>query len=371
MKKDSDPMTGAQPAAAPCARSFADVGRLPPSPRSIPSSLARWSRTRRRTPTAAEAPTPVLKEIVVTAQRRKQTVQDVPYNISVIDPKQIDESGATTLNDLTRDVPGLVTVDTGPGSRGGMNNLTLRGLRTDSPGGGQSVAEIPGESVSPVSTYFGETPVFFAMPLYDVQRVEVLRGPQGTLYGSGSQAGTIRIIPNPPEFDRFSGEIEGTASDTDHASSFDNLNRDFQGYLNIPLASHLAAADRRRPRARRRIHQQRRPARAGGPGTAGDADAERPWCSHQRAGHRARGKRYQHDRSVVCPRRVALAADERHRAAAQLRAPVHRLGKRAVFGSRLFRRCAQSDDRKPRAALGGKPGGVARFIVQPESDRSL
>jgi outer membrane receptor protein involved in Fe transport len=187
-----------------------------------------------------ETSAPVLHEVVVTAQRREQTAQDVPYNISVIDPTQIAQSGAATINDLTRVVPGLVTVDTGPGSRGGMNNLTLRGLRTDSPGGGQSVAEIPGESVSPVSTYFGETPVFFAMPLYDVQRVEVLRGPQGTLYGSGSQAGTIRIIPDPPEFDHFSGEIAGTASATEHAVSFSNLNRDFQGFLNIPLASHLA-----------------------------------------------------------------------------------------------------------------------------------
>ncbi|MGA7539151.1 MAG: TonB-dependent receptor [Steroidobacteraceae bacterium] len=189
---------------------------------------------------ATETSTPVLHEIVVTAQRRKETVQEIPYNISVIDQRQIADAGATTLNDLTRVVPGLVTVDTGPGSRGGMNNLTLRGIRTDSPGGGQSVAEIPGESVSPVSTYFGETPVFFAIPLYDVQRVEVLRGPQGTLYGSGSQAGTIRIIPNPPEFDHFSGEVETTASATQHAISFSNLNRDLQGYLNVPLADHLA-----------------------------------------------------------------------------------------------------------------------------------
>lgn len=239
MKKDSDPVTGLSLHSAVRAilRRCRPITAFTSINTALLGSMVAYAQT---TPTAVEAPAPVLKEIVVTAQRRQQTVQDVPYNISVIDPKQIDESGATTLNDLTRDVPGLVTVDTGPGSRGGMNNLTLRGLRTDSPGGGQSVAEIPGESVSPVSTYFGETPVFFAMPLYDVQRVEVLRGPQGTLYGSGSQAGTIRIIPNPPEFDHFSGEIAGTASDTDHASSFDNLNRDFQGYLNIPLASHLA-----------------------------------------------------------------------------------------------------------------------------------
>jgi iron complex outermembrane recepter protein len=241
MKKDSDPVTGLglQGAVRAILRRYRPITAFTSINTVLLGSMVAYAQSP-ATPTAAQAPTPVLKEIVVTAQRREETVQDVPYNISVIDPRQIDESGATTLNDLTRDVPGLVTVDTGPGSRGGMNNLTLRGLRTDSPGGGQSVAEIPGESVSPVSTYFGETPVFFAMPLYDVQRVEVLRGPQGTLYGSGSQAGTIRIIPNPPEFGRFSGEMEATASDTDHASSFDNLNRDFQGYLNIPLASHLA-----------------------------------------------------------------------------------------------------------------------------------
>lgn len=181
-----------------------------------------------------------LKTIVVTAQRRRQTVQQIPYNISVIEPGQIAEAGATTLNDLTRVVPGLVTVDTGPGSRGGMDNLTLRGLRTDSPGGGQSVADIPGESVSPVATYFGETPIFFSMPLYDIARVEVLRGPQGTLYGSGSEAGTIRIVPNKPEFRRMYGQVELTGSAIQNATSFNNLNRDLKGFINLPLSAHLA-----------------------------------------------------------------------------------------------------------------------------------
>jgi iron complex outermembrane recepter protein len=191
------------------------------------------------TPVADALPAEV-QEIVVTAQRRKQTIQDVPYNISVVDPSQVSASGATTLNDLTRVVPGLVTVDTGEGARGRTNNLTLRGLRTDSPGGGQSIVEVPGQSVSPVSTYFGETPVFFPMPLYDIDRVEVLRGPQGTLYGSGSQAGTIRFVPTRPQFDKFSGEVAVTASATEHASTFDNMNRDVKGILNLPLADQLA-----------------------------------------------------------------------------------------------------------------------------------
>jgi iron complex outermembrane recepter protein len=191
-------------------------------------------------PSAAPSDASVIPEIVVTAQRRTESIQDVPYNITVVDPQQINAAGATTLNDLTRVVPGLVTVDTGEGARGRTDNLTLRGLRTDSPGGGQTVVEVPGQSVSPVSTYFGETPVFFPMPLYDVDRIEVLRGPQGTLYGSGSQAGTIRFVPMRPKFDQFSGEVEVDASDTEHASSFDNLNRDIKGFVNLPLADHLA-----------------------------------------------------------------------------------------------------------------------------------
>jgi outer membrane receptor protein involved in Fe transport len=203
-------------------------------------SLGNYAQSAPATNPAEDTTQSAIPEIVVTAQRRSESIQDVPYNISVVDPGQLTQSGATSLNDLTRVVPGLVTVDTGEGARGRTDNLTLRGLRTDSPGGGQTVAEVPGQSVSPVSTYFGETPVFFPMPLYDVDHVEVLRGPQGTLYGSGSQAGTIRFVPTRPQFDKFSGAVEVTASDTQHASAFNNLNRDVKGVVNLPLADHLA-----------------------------------------------------------------------------------------------------------------------------------
>ncbi len=181
-----------------------------------------------------------LQEVVVTAQRRSQSVQDVPYNISAIGANAIQESGADSINDLTRLVSGLTTVDEGPGARGQTNNLTLRGLRTDSPGGGQATTETPGQTVNSVSTYWGETPVFFAMPLYDIDRVEVLRGPQGTLYGSGAEAGTIRFIPTRPQFDRVSGEVQVEGSAIENASQPDNWNRSIRGILNVPLASNLA-----------------------------------------------------------------------------------------------------------------------------------
>jgi outer membrane receptor protein involved in Fe transport len=181
-----------------------------------------------------------LQEVVVTAERRNETVQDVPYNITAIDSAAIESSGAATLSELTRVVPGLTTVDQGEATPGRTNYFTLRGLQTDSPGGGKNAAQTPVQSVSSVSTYFGETPVFFPMPVYDIERVEVLRGPQGTLYGSGAQAGTIRLVPTEPKFDKFSGEIQVDASATQDATTFNNLNREIQGYLNVPITNDLA-----------------------------------------------------------------------------------------------------------------------------------
>lgn len=181
-----------------------------------------------------------LKEIVVTAQRRSESVQDVPYNITAIGANAIQQANATTLNDLTRVVPGLTTVDEGPGARGQNNNLTLRGLRTDAPGGGQATTETPDQTVDSVSTYWGETPIFFPMPLYDVNHVEVLRGPQGTLYGSGAEAGTIRFIPNRPQFNRVSGEVQAETSAIQGAARIGNWNRSLRGILNLPLADRLA-----------------------------------------------------------------------------------------------------------------------------------
>jgi outer membrane receptor protein involved in Fe transport len=179
----------------------------------------------------------VLSEVVVTAQRRTQTVQDIPYNISVVDQNAISESGATTLDDLARVVTGLTTVDQGPASRAQTNNLTLRGLRTDSPGGGSNEPLTPGLTANTVSTYFGETPIFFPMVLQDVERVEVLRGPQGTLYGSGAEGGTIRFIPRRPSFDAFDAEVSVTGSDTEHA---ERLNDDIHAMLNFPITDNLA-----------------------------------------------------------------------------------------------------------------------------------
>jgi iron complex outermembrane receptor protein len=122
-----------------------------------------------------------LAEIVVSAQRRDESLQDVPYNISALSSDALQNAAIFSLSDLTRLVPGLTSVDEGPSDRAGYQSLTLRGIRTDSPGGGLAGEAYDPLTVNPISTYWGETPVFFQMPLEDVERVEVLRGPQGTI----------------------------------------------------------------------------------------------------------------------------------------------------------------------------------------------
>jgi len=174
-----------------------------------------------------------LAEVVVTAQRRTQNLQEIPYNISVVSSAPIANAGASTIDDLTRLVTGLTSVDQGPAARGGNSNLTLRGLRADSP----TTDNIPHLTASTVSTYFGETPIFFPMVLRDVDRVEVLRGPQGTLYGSGAEGGTIRFIPRAPQFDGLSGSLNASSSHSKHSGS---LNGDIHGVINIPLSENLA-----------------------------------------------------------------------------------------------------------------------------------
>lgn len=187
--------------------------------------------------TANPGQEPALAEIVVSAQKRTQSLQDVPYNISAIGGDVLRDTGVPSINGLTQMVPGLMNVDEGPAARAGNNNFVLRGLRTDPPGGGSAGVEYQNLTVSPVSTYFGETPVFFQMPLDDLERVEVLRGPQGTLYGSGSQAGTIRFIPKKPVFGEFSGDVSADGSYTQYAP---NANGSIHAVLNVPIADHLA-----------------------------------------------------------------------------------------------------------------------------------
>lgn len=169
------------------------------------------------------------EEIVVTATRRAQGVQDVPYNISAISTASLERAGVGDISDVTSMVPGLVFLDQGPRQTNNSNSLILRGLNVNLQGDG---AGTPNPQEPAVSTYLGETPVFFYMKLIDVERVEVLRGPQGTLYGSGSLGGTVRFVPRAPDPADFTWSITADASKTSNSG---DLSYEGNVIFNVPL----------------------------------------------------------------------------------------------------------------------------------------
>jgi outer membrane receptor protein involved in Fe transport len=139
-----------------------------------------------------------IEVIQVTASRRASSVQEAPLNITALDGDVMKDQNITQLSDVARWVPGLSVAD--QGGRSG-SPIIVRGLNTNSSG-----PESDGETVA---TYIGEIPLVVDMKLIDVERVEVLIGPQGTLYGAGTLGGAIRYLPNKPILDETSGSLYG------------------------------------------------------------------------------------------------------------------------------------------------------------------
>ena len=144
-----------------------------------------------------------LEEVVVTAQKRTERLQDVPSAVSALTGNELQAMGAESFTDYARSIPGLTFTDSGDGQQ----KPSIRGVNAST-------------GSNTVSYYIGETPLPSASPntsslvnpyLIDIERIEVLRGPQGTLYGSGSMGGTIRLIPNPPDLSKLEGSVQGTA----------------------------------------------------------------------------------------------------------------------------------------------------------------
>jgi iron complex outermembrane receptor protein len=153
-----------------------------------------------------------LEEVLVTATRRATATQDVPYNISAYLGDSLAEREITTLGEFVRQVPGISFNDVGIREAGNNSTLVMRGLTAEPQSG---AGEIPNLARPTVSTYVGETPVYYNLRLTDINRIEVLRGPQGTLYGAGSLGGTLRIMPNKPDPEKTSGYLRTGISD-DH-----------------------------------------------------------------------------------------------------------------------------------------------------------
>ena len=171
-----------------------------------------------------------LEEIIVTATRRSETVQDVPINIAALSGSQIKEQGFDELADILSFVPGINVVDRG-GRQG--NPIIVRGLNADALGSGDSTNSGGGT----VATYLGEIPVYIDLKLNDLQRVEVLLGPQGTLYGAGTLGGAIRYIPNKPDFTEDLFEVR---TEVFQYSESDSASGDIGFTFNMPITENFA-----------------------------------------------------------------------------------------------------------------------------------
>jgi iron complex outermembrane recepter protein len=166
----------------------------------------------------------VLDEIIVTATRRSESVQDVPYNIQAISSQTLELMGAVDQKDFARMVPGLAITD--KGARSGVD-FVLRGLTTGPVGSalGQTTTAYVDDT---------QTDLYFRsldLKLVDVERIEVLRGPQGTLYGGGAIGGTVRYISKKPDLSGTSARASSGLSSTQGGGT----NYDVNGMLNMPV----------------------------------------------------------------------------------------------------------------------------------------
>jgi iron complex outermembrane receptor protein len=148
-------------------------------------------------------------EIVVTGSRRRTTLQDAPINISAVSAETIASQRLDDIRSLASFTPGVTVADTGPASTGA---IILRGIAS----GDTSVGGA--DSGNAVGVYLGEVPLYLDFKLIDINRVEVLQGPQGTLYGLGTLAGAVRYLPNRPETDRFSVDVHGRGYAQSHSN---------------------------------------------------------------------------------------------------------------------------------------------------------
>lgn len=176
----------------------------------------------------------MIDELVVTASRREESVLTTPINMSAVGGEQLARAGLTDFAELTRMIPGIAFNGGGIRTAGGTNNFVIRGLNVDN---SASSGDAPLITVPTVTTYLGETPAFVNLHLADIQRVEVLRGPQGTLYGSSSIGGTIRFLFNEPDTSAYAAELTADLSKTKAASG---ANYTLEGVANLPINENVA-----------------------------------------------------------------------------------------------------------------------------------
>ena len=170
-----------------------------------------------------------LDEITVTASKRAESLQDVAISVIALDSKTLNDVGITNFDDYVRYQPNLTASGRGPGN----TTFYIRGMATDQ--ATLSAVEAAGNSPN-VALYLDEQPIQTIgrnLDVYvaDIERIEVLAGPQGTLFGASSQAGTVRLITKKPVLDEFQTGAKFSVSDTKDGE----MSTSVEGYINIPL----------------------------------------------------------------------------------------------------------------------------------------
>ena len=172
-----------------------------------------------------------LDEIVVSATRQGvQSVQTVPMAITVISAAELQNKGLGSVADFGRTIPSVNMQEDSPG----VNAIEMRGVVTTGP----DITTLQDRSLT--STYLDDAPISIQsanpdLKVFDLERIEVIRGPQGTLYGAGSMSGTIRLITKKPDSNTFSGSFDTALSNTDHGS----FNYNVRGMVNLPVIDNV------------------------------------------------------------------------------------------------------------------------------------
>ena len=178
-----------------------------------------------------------METIIVTAQKRSEDLQKVPVAMQALPAERLEELHITDFNDYVKFFPSVTYTAGGAGGGNaapGFANISMRGIVSGNDGNHSG-------PLPTVGVYLDEQPITtiggtLDMHLYDINRVEVLSGPQGTLYGASSEAGTIRIITNKPDASAFSAAYDVQGNTVAHGGQ----GYIAEGYVNVPLADNVA-----------------------------------------------------------------------------------------------------------------------------------
>src|SRR6476661_1378282 len=172
-------------------------------------------------------------EIIITATKREENLQNVPISVQAIGTRRLDQLNIANFEQFTKQLPSVTFLTSQPGA----TTVYMRGISAAGSGAeGNHSGPLP-----QVGFYLDEQPITtiggtLDVHIYDIARIENLSGPQGTLYGASSEAGTIRIITNKPELGVTTGRVDAEVNQVDHGGMGGKL----EGMINLPIASRIA-----------------------------------------------------------------------------------------------------------------------------------